>query len=163
MPGHHISKMVSIYVVDSALVSLNAIIFLAPISAFDQVLSEDPRVNRLEDSLLLWKGVISNKLLANVNIVLFLNKCDLLQAKLNAGVRLNEHMISYADRPNDYESVSKYMRNKFGAIHQSYTPNKERELYIHFTSVTDTRRTATIIADVRDIIIRGNLKGLKLV
>ncbi|KAI3622758.1 putative g-protein alpha subunit [Moniliophthora roreri] len=142
---------------------VNAIIFLAPISAFDQVLSEDPRVNRLEDSLLLWKCVISNKLLANVNIVLFLNKCDLLQAKLNAGVQLNEHMISYADRPNDYESVSKYMRNKFGAIHQSYTPNKERELYIHFTSVTDTRRTATIIADVRDIIIRSNLKGLKLV
>ncbi|KAK7026128.1 hypothetical protein VNI00_015703 [Paramarasmius palmivorus] len=142
---------------------VNAIIFLVPISAFDQVLAEDTRVNRLEDSLLLWKGVISNKLLANVNIVLFLNKCDLLQAKLEAGVRLNEHMISYGDRPNDYDSVSKYMRNKFGAIHQSYTPNKERELYIHFTSVTDTRRTATIIADVRDIIIRGNLKDLKLV
>jgi hypothetical protein len=40
---------------------------------------QDPKVNRLEDSLLLWKAVASNKLLANVNIVLFLNKCDLLQ------------------------------------------------------------------------------------
>ncbi|KAF9067278.1 guanine nucleotide binding protein, alpha subunit [Rhodocollybia butyracea] len=142
---------------------VNAIIFLAPISAFDQVLTEDPRVNRLEDSLLLWKGVISNRLLANVNIVLFLNKCDLLQAKLDAGVRLNHHMVSYGDRPNDYDSVSKYFRNKFGAIHQSATPNKERELYIHLTAVTDTRRTATIIGDVRDIIVRGNLKQLKLV
>jgi hypothetical protein len=82
-------------------------------------------VNRLEDSLLLWKAVVSNKLLANVNIVLFLNKCDLLQvcvfiwlvpfalpllilqAKLNAGVRLSQHMVNYGDRPNDYESVSK--------------------------------------------------------
>ncbi|KAJ3798675.1 G-protein alpha subunit-domain-containing protein [Lentinula aff. detonsa] len=142
---------------------VNAIIFLAPISAFDQVLIEDPRVNRVEDSLLLWKGVVSNKLLENVNIVLFLNKCDLLQAKLNAGVRLNEHMLSYHDKPNDYESVSKYFRNKFGAIHQSMTPNKERELYIHLTAVTDTRRTGTIIANVRDIIIRGNLKTLRLV
>ncbi len=42
-------------------------------------LSQDPKVNRLEDSLLLWRSVVSNKLLANVNIVLFLNKCDLLQ------------------------------------------------------------------------------------
>ncbi|KAJ3984681.1 guanine nucleotide binding protein, alpha subunit [Lentinula detonsa] len=142
---------------------VNAIIFLAPISAFDQVLIEDPRVNRVEDSLLLWKGVVSNKLLENVNIVLFLNKCDLLQAKLNAGVRLNEHMLSYHDKPNDYESVSKYFRNKFGAIHQLMTPNKERELYIHLTAVTDTRRTGTIIANVRDIIIRGNLKTLRLV
>ncbi|KAF9535709.1 G-alpha-domain-containing protein [Crepidotus variabilis] len=142
---------------------VNAIIFLAPISAFDQVLSEDPRVNRLEDSLLLWKSVVSNKLLSNVNIVLFLNKCDLLQAKLEAGVRLNHHMISYGDRPNDYDSVSKYFRNKFGVIHQSYTPNKERELYIHFTSVTDTRRTHTIISTVRDIIIKGNLRNMRLV
>ncbi|KDR85504.1 hypothetical protein GALMADRAFT_234415 [Galerina marginata CBS 339.88] len=142
---------------------VNAIIFLAPISVFDQVLTEDPRVNRLEDSLLLWKSVVSNKLLANVNIVLFLNKCDLLQAKLDAGVRLNHHMISYGDRPNDYDSVSKYFRNKFGVIHQSYTPNKERELYIHFTAVTDTRRTAVIISSVRDIIIKGNLRNMRLV
>jgi hypothetical protein len=42
-------------------------------------LLQDPRVNRLEDCLLLWKAMASNKLLASVNIVLFLNKCDLLQ------------------------------------------------------------------------------------
>ncbi|KJA28443.1 hypothetical protein HYPSUDRAFT_197305 [Hypholoma sublateritium FD-334 SS-4] len=142
---------------------VNAIIFLAPISVFDQVLAEDQHVNRLEDSLILWKQVVSNRLLGSVNIVLFLNKCDLLQAKLEAGVRLNQHMISYGDRPNDYDSVSKYFRNKFGVIHQSFTPNKERELYIHFTAVTDTRRTATIISAVRDIIIKGNLRNMRLV
>lgn len=43
------------------------------------ILIQDLKVNRLEDSLILWKAVVSNKLLANVNIVLFLNKCDLLQ------------------------------------------------------------------------------------
>ncbi len=40
-----------------------------------------------EDSVLLWKAVCSNKLLANVDLVLFLNKCDILEAKLNSGVR----------------------------------------------------------------------------
>ena len=123
---------------------------------------KDPHVNRLEDSLLLWKSIVSNKLLCNVNIILFLNKCDLLQvcprlqspfiavltsrqAKLDAGVRLNQHMVSYGDRPNDYDSISNCLfycdidktsfhlhpdfRNKFGALHQSYTPNRERELY----------------------------------
>ena len=87
--------------------SVNAIIFLAPISAFDQTLAEDHRVNRLEDSMLLWRSVVSNKLLANVNIILFLNKCDLLRAKLDAGVSLANHMTRYRDRPNDYESVIK--------------------------------------------------------
>lgn len=41
-----------------------------------------------EDSVLLWKAVCSSKLLANVDLVLFLNKCDLLEKKLNSGIRL---------------------------------------------------------------------------
>lgn len=141
---------------------VNAIIFLAPISAFDQVLAEDPEVNRLEDSLLLWKSVVSNKLLAHVSIILFLNKVDLLQAKLKSGVRLSHHMPRYGDRPNDYENVSSYFYNKFGSIHQTFSSNKEREFKIHLTSVTDTRRTATIIQNVRDIIITVNLKNIHL-
>jgi guanine nucleotide-binding protein subunit alpha len=36
--------------------AVNAIVFLAPLSAFNQRLEELPSVNRLEDSLLLWKG-----------------------------------------------------------------------------------------------------------
>ncbi|KAI0931243.1 hypothetical protein AcW1_001304 [Taiwanofungus camphoratus] len=141
---------------------VNAIIFLAPISAFDQVLAEDPRVNRLDDSLMLWRSVISNKLLANVNIILFLNKCDLLKAKLQRGVRLSHHMTSYGDRPNDYDSVSNYFRHKFAGLHHSFTPNKSRECFIHLTSVTDTRKTHTIISNVRDIILTGNLRSSSL-
>lgn len=56
--------------------------------------------------MLLWKSVVSNKLLENVNIILFLNKCDLLKAKLETGVSLAYHMVSYGNRSNDYEAVS---------------------------------------------------------
>jgi hypothetical protein len=64
-------------------------------------------------------------------------------------------MISYGDRPNDYDSVSTCnrlfyrtwrcltlslldFRHKFGVIHQSYTPNKEREFYSTFNSTALT-------------------------
>lgn len=47
---------------------VNAIIFLAPISAFDEKLAENPRVNRLEDSFLLWKAVVGNKLLSKTQV-----------------------------------------------------------------------------------------------
>lgn len=85
---------------------MNCILFLAPISAFDQVLEEDPTVNRLEDSVLLWKSIVSNKLLAATNIVLFLNKTDILKQKLQAGIKFADHLVSYGDRPNDFESTS---------------------------------------------------------
>ncbi|EIW87241.1 G-alpha-domain-containing protein [Coniophora puteana RWD-64-598 SS2] len=141
---------------------VNAIIFLAPISAFDQVLAEDPKVNRLQDSLLLWKEVVSNKLLANVNIILFLNKCDLLKDKLAAGVQLASHLPGYRDRPNDYESIRQYFKAKFGNIHAQCSHNKERQINLLFTSVTDTRGTKVVINSVRDSIIKANLRSMQL-
>jgi hypothetical protein len=60
-----------------------------------------------EDSVLLWKAVCSNKLLANVELVLFLNKCDLLEAKLNSGIRLTKYVRSFGDRSNDLDTATK--------------------------------------------------------
>lgn len=31
-----------------------------------------------EDSVFLWKSIVSNKILAHVDLILFLNKCDIL-------------------------------------------------------------------------------------
>ncbi|KAM6492613.1 guanine nucleotide-binding protein alpha-4 subunit [Amanita muscaria] len=139
----------------------DAIIFLAPISGFDQVLVEDRSVNRLEDSVLIWKDVCSNKLLANVDLILFLNKCDILEAKLNAGVRLAKYVRSYGDRENDFNTASKYLRSKFSAIHREYSPSP-RKFYAFCTSVTDTSTTTGIIASVRDMVVRRNLKQSKM-
>ncbi|TFK27504.1 guanine nucleotide-binding protein alpha-1 subunit [Coprinopsis marcescibilis] len=68
----------------------NAIIFVAPVSAFDQYLEEDPRTNRIDDSLQLFTQICSNALLKNVHLVLFLNKTDLLRAKLDKGLRVKK-------------------------------------------------------------------------
>ncbi|TFL00909.1 guanine nucleotide binding protein, alpha subunit [Pterulicium gracile] len=140
---------------------VDAIVFLAPISAFDQVLSEDRTVNRLEDSVLLWKAVCSNKLLANVELVLFLNKCDILDTKLKSGIRLAKYVRTYGERENDLESVTKYLKGKFSAIHREYSPNP-RKFYVFATSVTDTTTTGGIIASVRDIVVRRHLSQSKL-
>ena len=155
---------------------MNAIIFLAPISCFDQVLAEDPNVNRLvgvlvpclyspvdglvfsaqADSVQLWTSIVSNKLLADTPIVLFLNKCDLLRAKIEAGSRFAKHIISYGERPNTFEGCSNCewrsdwcvrpgetsthtlgqdLRKKFAGVHKEKSP-KPRPFYCHFTSVT---------------------------
>lgn len=43
----------------------------------------------------LWKSVCANKLLMKTELVLFLNKCDLLERKLKAGVRFERYVKSY--------------------------------------------------------------------
>ncbi|KAH8116185.1 G-alpha-domain-containing protein [Phellopilus nigrolimitatus] len=140
---------------------VDAIIFLAPISGFDQVLAEDKSVNRLEDSVLLWKMICSNKLLANVELVLFLNKCDILDRKLKTGVSLAKYVRSFQSRSNDVETVQKYFRAKFAAIQREYSP-KPRKFYGFCTSVTEITTTSGILASVRDMVVREHLKRSRL-
>ncbi|KAF7969981.1 hypothetical protein HWV62_25472, partial [Athelia sp. TMB] len=62
-----------------------------------------------EDSVLLWKSIVRNPLLKNTNLVLFLNKCDILKAKLSSGIKMADYVMSYGDRPNDFDSASACM------------------------------------------------------
>ncbi|KAI0644624.1 G-alpha-domain-containing protein [Trametes meyenii] len=137
---------------------INAIIFLAPISCFDERLAEDKRINRLQDSLLLWKAVCSTKLLAKVQLILFLNKCDLLEKKLARGVRLADWVPTYGNKPNDVESVSRYFRSQFKDISARHSPT-QRIFYSFLTSVVDTKATRITVATVHEGIQRTNLKN----
>ncbi|KAJ7881474.1 guanine nucleotide binding protein, alpha subunit [Mycena leptocephala] len=141
---------------------MDCIIFLAPISAFDQTLAEDHKVNRLEDSLNLWTAIVSNKLLQKTNMVIFLNKVDILQAKLAAGIRLADYFPTYGRRPNDYDSVSRYLRKQFNAVLKQSSPSP-RVFYCHETNVIDTKSTAFVLTGIKDMLIRFNLKESRLI
>ncbi|KAF7296871.1 Guanine nucleotide-binding protein alpha-4 subunit [Mycena indigotica] len=151
--------------------AVNAIIFLAPISCFDERLAEDPRVNRLEDTLLLWKAVVKSPLLRGCTLVVFLNKCDLLKRKLQSGIMVNRHMLSFGNRPNEVGVVVKYLKDKFKDILRADAASPAlggisaaaRTTYLYATSVTDTKATAATLNIVRDGIIREHLKHAEFV
>ncbi|KAF8549772.1 G-alpha-domain-containing protein [Imleria badia] len=133
-----------------------AIIFLAPISAFDQYLEEDARTNRVDDSLQLFTAICSNKLLKNSHLVLLLNKTDLLKKKLEAGIKVRKYITSYGDRPNTFADVSEYFRAHFIQVHRRNDIGR-RALYAHFTSMLDIRATQAIIVNVGEAIIRSHI------
>lgn len=56
---------------------------------------------------MLWRLVCASKLLKNTQMILFLNKYDLLDQKLKRGVKVKDHVRSFGDRPNDAETASK--------------------------------------------------------
>ncbi|KAJ2922936.1 hypothetical protein H1R20_g14194, partial [Candolleomyces eurysporus] len=141
---------------------VNVIIFLSPVSVFDQRLEEDSRVNRLEDSILLWTSICSSKLLARTQLILFLNKCDLLRRKLKRGVTVAEYLPSYGDRRNDVMTVVKYFREKFRDIQKQCSP-EHRSVYIYPTTVTDTEATGITLESVRDGVLRENLAASQLI
>ncbi|KAJ7456954.1 guanine nucleotide binding protein, alpha subunit [Mycena latifolia] len=132
----------------------DAIIFLAPVSCFDEKLAEDRRVNRLEDSYMLWKSVCACKLLARTQLVLFLNKCDLLQAKLMRGAKIRDSVPSFGDRRNDVATATRYFQQHFKEIQRTYSP-VQRPFYVHLTSVISASAMrppsrASALSHVRD-------------
>ncbi|SJL10406.1 uncharacterized protein ARMOST_13792 [Armillaria ostoyae] len=134
----------------------NVIIFLCPVSCFDERLEEDYSVNRLEDSTILWRSICSSKLLARTQLILFMNKCDLLKRKLKRGVQVKKYLPSYGDRPNDVTNVVRYLREKFKDMQRQLSP-AARHAYIYPTTVTDTEATAKTLESVRDGVLRENL------
>ncbi|KAF8797769.1 heterotrimeric GTP-binding alpha subunit [Phlegmacium glaucopus] len=134
---------------------VQAIIFLAPL-AFNQVLNEDPKINRLEDSFHLWKDICSNKLLINANLILFFNKRDVLAATLASGVLVKRFVPLYGDLPNDVPTVTKYFKEKFRIGHKKSAD--KRPFICHETSAIDVKSMAHLLLGVRESIVRQNLR-----
>ncbi|KAJ6631219.1 guanine nucleotide binding protein, alpha subunit [Mycena sp. CBHHK59/15] len=139
---------------------VHVIIFLAPISAFNETLAENRSVNRLADSLKLWRTICANKLLIAVEFILFLNKVDILTRKIESGVRFAEHVTSFRNKPNEPKEVIKLLTahmhtdlsDAFATINQTYSPRR-RKMHRHVTCAIDTKATSVVIDNIREVIL----------
>ncbi|KAF5319274.1 hypothetical protein D9619_008512 [Psilocybe cf. subviscida] len=141
--------------------NVDTIVCLAPL-LFNEFLKEERNINRLEDSILLWKETCENKLLAKAPIVLFLNKMDILAATLQVGVQVKRYVASYGNRPNDLPHVTKYFRDKFRDFHRKYSPGP-RSLFCHETYAINIDSIGIIIASVGEHILYQHLRSGGLV
>lgn len=66
--------------------NVTAIIFVAALSEYDQVLFEDASTNRMIEAVNLFKEICNNKFFANSSMLLFLNKKDLFAEKVGPPV-----------------------------------------------------------------------------
>ncbi|KAJ6456405.1 guanine nucleotide binding protein, alpha subunit [Mycena sanguinolenta] len=141
---------------------VNALIFLVAISAFDQYLEEDPLTNRIHDSLELLTSICTNKLLKGAQLILLLNKTDILRKKLEAGVQIRQYITSYGNRPNNFSTAAEYFRSHFLAAHKKKDAF-QRRLYVHFTTMLDVQATQIIIGSLGDLIMRKHIAQTGLI
>ncbi|KAB5595616.1 Guanine nucleotide-binding protein alpha-4 subunit [Ceratobasidium theobromae] len=137
---------------------VDLIIVLVPVSAFDQTLAEDKTVNRLQDSFEMWTELCKTTALHHIPILLFLNKCDLLEKKLNAGKQLADYLITYEGKPNESKKILQYLSKRFAGMRKESQAPSSTPCYIHHTSVVDRTTTQTVIAHVRDQIVMGHMR-----
>ncbi|KAF5351835.1 hypothetical protein D9756_007480 [Leucocoprinus leucothites] len=137
---------------------ITALIFLAPVSSFNERLLENPKINRLEDTFVLWKTVCSSKLLSNVQLILFMNKTDILARKLEQGIQVKDHIPEFGGNNNDFLAVAEWFRRVFKRLFIDNNGPSNRKFIAHFTNVVDTKATQHTLQAVQTAILRNDIE-----
>lgn len=88
------------------------LLFVAPLSGYNQCLIEDKLGNQLEEALLLFKSLLSMTWFKRSPIFLVLNKLDLLLEKIDSHP-ITEYWPEYEGSHNDSNSILTFIKNKF--------------------------------------------------
>ncbi|ESP03937.1 hypothetical protein LOTGIDRAFT_185322 [Lottia gigantea] len=138
---------------------VRCILFVAALSCYDLTLFEDPSVNRLVESLKLFRGIANNRFFNNTATILFLNKLDLFQDKIrHSGRHLRYYFPDFSGPDYDVDSAARYIQHLFTM--QCNNPSKV--IYPHFTTATDTSNIQVVFQVVMDSVLRENIKAVSI-
>ncbi|XP_054469116.1 guanine nucleotide-binding protein subunit alpha-11-like [Anoplopoma fimbria] len=137
--------------------NVTSIIFLAALSEYDQVLSESENDNRLQESLALFKTIISYHWFQESSIILFLNKTDLLEEKITQS-HLATYFPAFTGPQCDARSAEKFIWQ----MYQNKQSGHPQSLYKHFTCATDTNNIRLVFKDVKNTVFRKQIELFNL-
>ncbi|KAI0063228.1 heterotrimeric G protein alpha subunit 4 [Artomyces pyxidatus] len=142
---------------------VTSILFLVSLSGYDQCLVEDKDANQMQDAMTIWDSICHSQWFKSTSIILFLNKNDLFQAKiLHSDIKT--FFPDYDGEAADAQAGREYFKKRFARLAQKAGRSKEREIYIHITTATDTALLRVVMAAVEgNIVLRRNLEVAALI
>lgn len=135
---------------------VDAVIFVAALSEYDQSLAEAKRTNRMVEALELFRSVCNNRAFANTSIMLFLNKKDIFAEKvLYSDIAAQRPFYDYAGPSKDFDHGVLYFIQKFK---DCLIDDEFNDSFIHVTCATDTNNMEFVLDSTRTIIMTDNLR-----
>ncbi|KAK0482796.1 guanine nucleotide binding protein, alpha subunit, partial [Armillaria novae-zelandiae] len=141
-----------------------SILFLVSLSGYDQCLVEDKDANQMQDAMSIWDSICHSQWFKYTSIILFLNKNDLFEKKIpHSNIKnffpvrdvlprvLKLSLINHWDfdgEPGDVRAGRDYFKRRFSKLATKAGRLKEREIYIHITTATDTAMLRVVMAAV---------------
>jgi len=134
---------------------VTAVIFVAAISEYDQVLYEDEKENRLHEAVRVFDNICNNKYFQSTAMILFLNKKDLFEDKI---MRVSLRVCFPEYRGSDsFEECCEYIKQKFLDVNK-----QDKMVFCHLTCATDTQNVERVFEACKLVILKGNLEKLGL-
>jgi len=155
--------------------NVTAVIFVAALSEYNQMLYEDNSMFRMDEAVMLFDEICNLKHFRKTSMILFLNKSDLFREKLLtvplrvdsgpymrytdfAGPFVEPGTASGKDGTAEFESC--YNAAKDYLLTLFLKRNKQtNEIYHHVTCATDTNNVKVVFNACKDIILKDNLRG----
>ena len=138
--------------------NVTAVLFVISLSEYDQVLFEDRSTNRMQESLTLFASIINNIHFKRKPFIVFFNKRDLFEEKL----KKKSIRIAFPDYRGDntFDNAKDFIVDRF--VSSSEATAKQRAIYPHITTATDTALVERVFASVTEIILYEILTDIGL-
>ena len=130
---------------------VTAVLYVVSLADYDLMMEEDPTTNRLAESLDLFNKVVNNAFFLNVDIVLFLNKKDVFQKKI-VSTPISECFRDWPSSkdPHNFDAAVQFVLAKFTEANAG----KQRKIYSHMTTATDTKNVEVVWNAIHDVLVR---------
>jgi len=131
---------------------VDAVLFVASASSYDEVLFEDETVNRTVEALELFGEISGSPWLSNAGMILFLNKRDLLEEKImHSDLAAQEWAKDFDGPKQDSEAAGEYMVKRF----MDMVPDKTREIHKHIVCGVDSENVDRVFLGIQKILSAG--------
>ena len=125
---------------------------MTSLSEYNMTLTEDGTTNRMEESLNLFQAICYNKFFDQASIILFLNKVDLFTEKINNSTQhLRLFFPKYTGPDHDVPAAQQFILDQF----LDRNSQKDRLVYSHYTTTTDTNNIRIVFKVVLEMIIQS--------
>ncbi|KAJ7083882.1 heterotrimeric G protein alpha subunit 2 [Mycena epipterygia] len=130
--------------------SVTSIMFCTALSEYGQVLLEEQSVNCLRESVSLFDSVINSCSFRRISVILFLNKVDVFERKLQE-IPLNCYFPEYTGGKN-LQKATRFILSRF------MEANRARlSVYSYVTQATDMNNMRLVFKAVEDTILKNAL------
>lgn len=141
---------------------VTGVLFLAALSAYDQTLYEDDQTNRMREALDLFKQISNSRWFKDKAMILFLNKKDLFQEKIQK-TPITVCFKNYTGPVQDEIEAREFIKDKFKELAPVQSRHESKKMFCHFTCAIDRNQVEQIFRDVQRIIIHQNLEVASLI
>jgi len=136
--------------------NVTAVIFVAALSSYDQMLIEDDKVNRMTEAINLFDDICNGRWFRRTAMILFLNKRDLFAEKCKR-IPITTVFPEYTGK-HEFQDSAEYIQKQFEGRNR-----QKKQVYTHLTCATATDNIKMVFNAIKDIIIRAGLKDIGLV